>query len=70
MYDALKLKNPLSPPKKIPLSPNIHIQILHADLYTFPQKISGKNLLKDQTIFPLVNISLIFLTFPLEIVRR
>ena len=44
MYDALKLKNPLSP--------NIHTQILHTDLYTFAQKISGKNLLKDQTIFP------------------
>ena len=34
-YDVLKFKNPLSPPKK-PLSPDIHIQILHTDLYTFP----------------------------------
>jgi len=35
-----------------PLSPNIHIQILQTDLYTFPLRISYENLIKDQSIFP------------------
>ena len=35
-----------------PLSPNIHIQILQIDLYTFPSRISWENLIKDQDIFP------------------
>ena len=35
-----------------PLSPNIHIQILQTDLYTFPSRISRENLIKDQGIFP------------------
>ena len=35
-----------------PLSPNIHIQILQTDLYTFPSRISWENLIKDQGIFP------------------
>ena len=34
-----------------PLSPNIHIQILQTDLYTFPWRISEENLIKDQSIF-------------------
>ena len=34
----------------IPLSPNIHIQILQTDLYTFPLRISWENLLADQNI--------------------
>ena len=34
-----------------PLSPNIHIQILQTDLYTFPLRISKENLIKDQGIF-------------------
>ena len=34
-----------------PLSPNIHIQILQTDLYTFPLRISYENLIKDQSIF-------------------
>ena len=29
-----------------PLSPNIHIQILQTDLYTFPLRISEENLIK------------------------
>ena len=36
----------------IPLSPNIHIQILQTDLYTFPSWMSWENLIKDQGIFP------------------
>ena len=34
-----------------PLSPNIHIQILLTDLYTFPWEISWENSLKDQSVF-------------------
>ena len=33
-----------------PLSPNIHIQILQTDLYTFPYRMSKKNLIKDQSV--------------------
>ena len=40
-----------------PLSPSIHIQILHTDLHTFPSTISWENLLSDQSIFSLVIIS-------------
>ena len=36
-----------------PLSPNIHIQILQTDLYTFPYKISWEKLIKDQRFFSL-----------------
>ena len=34
-----------------PLSPNIHIQILQTDLYTFPLRIICENLIKDQGHF-------------------
>ena len=34
-----------------PLSPNIHLEILHTDFYMFPWKTSWENLLKDQSIF-------------------
>ena len=34
-----------------PLSPNIQIQILQTDLYTFPLRISWENLIKNQGIF-------------------
>ena len=45
------------------LSSNIHIQILHTDLYTFPQTIiSWENLIKDQSIFSLVILLLILIT--------
>ena len=43
-------------------SPNIHIQILKTDLYTFPLKISEENLIKDQSIFSWVIILLILIT--------
>ena len=33
-----------------PLSPNIHIEILQTDLYTFPCRMSKENLIKDQTV--------------------
>ena len=33
-----------------PLSPNIHIQILQTDLYTFPYRMSKENLIKDQSV--------------------
>ena len=45
-----------------PLSPNIHIQILQTDLYTFPYRISWEKLIKDQGIFSFVIILLILLT--------
>ena len=45
-----------------PLSPNIHLQILQTDLYTFPSRISWENLIKDQGIFPWVIILLILIT--------
>ena len=45
-----------------PLSPNIHIQILQTDLYTFPKRICGENLIKDLRIFSLVIILLILIT--------
>ena len=40
-----------------PLIPNIQIQILQTDLHTFPLRISGENLMADQSIFSLVVIS-------------
>ena len=36
-----------------PLNPNIHIQILQTDLYTFPLRISWENLIKDHGSFSL-----------------
>ena len=45
-----------------PLSPNIHMQILQTDLYTFPYRMSKENLIKDQSIFPLVIILFILIT--------
>ena len=44
-----------------PLSPNIHLQILQTDLYTFPLRISLENLIKDQSIFSWVIILLILI---------
>ena len=45
-----------------PLSPNIHVQILQTDLYTFPHRMSKENLIKDQSVFPLVIILFIRIT--------
>ena len=45
-----------------PLSPNIHIQILQTNLYTFPSRMSWENLIKDQSIFFLVIILLPLIT--------
>ena len=42
-----------------PLSPNIHIQILQTNLYTFPSRMSWE---KDQSIFFLVIILLPLIT--------
>ena len=50
---------------KLPLSPNIHIQILQTGLHTFPLRMSWENLTKDQSIFSLVSILLILITFSL-----
>ena len=47
------------------LTPNIHIQILQTDLYTFPKRVSWENLIEDQIIFLLVIDRLILTTFPL-----
>ena len=49
-----------------PLSPDIHLQILHTDLYTFRSRISWVNLTKDQGIFVLVIILLILITFSFD----
>ena len=49
-----------------PLSPNIHIQILPTDLYTFPLRISWENLTKDHSMLSLVIIALILITFTLD----
>ena len=51
-----------------PLSPNIHLEILHTDLYMFPWKTSWENLLKDQSIFLKVTILVILITFSLHYV--
>ena len=48
------------------LSPNIQIQILLTDLHTFPSRINSENLIKDQSIFPLVIILPILITFSLD----
>ena len=45
-----------------PLSPNIHIQILQTNLYTFPSRMSWENLIKDQSIFFLAIILLPLIT--------
>ena len=45
-----------------PLSPNIHIQILQTNLYTFPSRMSWENLIKDQSIFFWVIILLPLIT--------
>ena len=50
------------------LSPNIHINILQTDLHTFPYRINWENLIKDQSIFPLVIILLILITCSLDCV--
>ena len=42
---------------------NIHIQIPPADLYTFPDRISWENLIKYQSIFPLMVILSILTAF-------
>ena len=49
----------------VPLSPNIHIQLL-TDLHTFSYSISWENLLKDQSNFPLVIILLILITVSVD----
>ena len=46
-----------STPPFLTLSPNIHIQILQTDLHTFPNRVSGENLIADQSIFCLAIIS-------------
>ena len=51
----------------IPLSPNIHMQILQTDLYTFPLRISWENLIKDHHgILSLMIIKLILITLSLD----
>ena len=42
---------------------NIHIQILPTDLQTFPYRISLEDLIKDQSICPLIFILLILTAF-------
>ena len=49
-----------------PLSPNIDMQILQTDLYTFPLRISWENLIKDHGILSLVITLLILITLSLD----
>ena len=51
-----------------PLSPNIYIQILQTDLYTFPYWISWESLKNDRRIFLLVIILSILMTSSLDCV--
>ena len=53
-------------PSLNPLSPNIHIQILQTDFYTFPSRISCENLLKDHGSFSLEIILLILIILSLD----
>ena len=53
--------NPLDP-----LSPNIHMQNLQTDLYTFPSRISWENFLKDHGSFSLEIILLILIILSLD----
>ena len=43
-----------------PLSPDIHLQTLHTDLYTFPLRISWENLKKDQGVHFINSYNLFF----------
>ena len=52
------------------LIPNIRKQILLTDPHTFPLRIIGENLIKDQSIFPFVNILLILTTLSLDHVLK
>ena len=56
-----KISNKLNP-----LSPNIFIQILQTDLYTFLHWISWENMKNNQSIFPLVIILSILITLSLD----
>ena len=49
-------------------TPKIHLQILQAGLHTFLKRISWENLIKDQSIYPVViiNILVIVITFSLD----
>ena len=50
------------------LTPKIRIQILQAALHTFLKRIRWENLMKDQSIYPVViiNILVIVITFSLD----
>ena len=45
-----------------PLHPNISMLILHTVLYTFPEVLTRRNVLKNQELYKLVIISLILVT--------
>ena len=50
----------------IPLSPNIHIQILQTDFHAFPLRICLENLMKDLRFFPSLIILVSLVTFSLD----
>ena len=50
----------------IPLSRNIHIQILQTDFCAFPLRICLENLMKDLRFFPLLIILVSLVTFSLD----
>ena len=57
---------PSTTPILSPLSPNIQMQILQTDLYTFPLRISWENWINDHGILSLVIILLILITLSIE----
>ena len=65
-HSCPKLRNHASTTtKRHHKQPNIHKQILQTDLHTFPYRMSYENFIKDQSIFPLVIILLILISYTL-----
>ena len=63
-HSCPKLRNHASTTtKRHHKQPNIHKQILQTDLHTFPYRMSYENFIKDQSIFPLVIILLILISY-------
>ena len=56
----------LTEPSFNPLGPNIYMQILQTDLYTFLHWISWENMKNNHSIFPLVIILSILITSSLD----
>ena len=67
-HSWLKLRNHASTTTKCQYKqPNIHKQILQTYLHTFTYRMSYENFIKDQSIFPLVIILLILISYSIII---